>query len=101
MKTSAFTLVPYKLCYYYTSLKHAHLVNEDLLVIHSYHRLNDSIKLTFCPVHPSIHPSIFFSFIWGQVAGAAVRAGTPRLPSPQTLPLAPPGGSQGVPRPAE
>ena len=48
-------------------------------------------------IHPSIHPSIhFLPFIRGWVAGAAAWAGTPRLPSPRTLPPAPPGGSQGV-----
>ncbi|MEQ2300140.1 hypothetical protein AMECASPLE_022284 [Ameca splendens] len=35
------------------------------------------------------------------VAGAADLVETPRLPSPQTPPPAPPGGAQGVPRPAE
>ncbi|MEQ2247814.1 hypothetical protein ILYODFUR_012958 [Ilyodon furcidens] len=36
-----------------------------------------------------------------RVAGAADSAETPRRPSPQTPPPAPPGGAQGVPRPAE
>ncbi|MEQ2228270.1 hypothetical protein ILYODFUR_007324 [Ilyodon furcidens] len=36
-----------------------------------------------------------------QVAGAADSTETPRRPSPQTPPPAPPGGAQGVPRPAE
>ncbi|MED6232501.1 hypothetical protein ATANTOWER_031345 [Ataeniobius toweri] len=36
-----------------------------------------------------------------QVTGAADSVETPRLPSPQTPPSAPPGGAQGVPRPAE
>ncbi|MED6269965.1 hypothetical protein CHARACLAT_005032 [Characodon lateralis] len=35
------------------------------------------------------------------VAGAAYSAETPRHPSPQTPPPAPPGGAQGFPRPAE
>ncbi|XP_029963484.1 zinc finger protein 8-like [Salarias fasciatus] len=48
-------------------------------------------------VHPSIH---FLPLIQGQVAGAAVSAGMPKLACPQTLTLAPLGGSQGVPRPA-
>ncbi|MEQ2234282.1 hypothetical protein ILYODFUR_030281 [Ilyodon furcidens] len=34
-------------------------------------------------------------------AGAADSVETPRLPSPQTPPLAPPGRAQGIPRPAE
>ena len=34
------------------------------------------------------------------VVGAAAWTGTPRLPSPRTLPPRLPGGSQGVPRPA-
>ncbi|MED6295331.1 hypothetical protein CHARACLAT_030655 [Characodon lateralis] len=33
--------------------------------------------------------------------GASDSAETPRRPSPQTPPPAPPGGAQGVPRPAE
>ena len=49
-------------------------------------------------VHPSIN---FLPLIRGQVVGSAAWAGTPRLLSPRTLPLAPPGGSQGIPRPAE
>ena len=49
----------------------------------------------------SVDPSLFFCIIRGRVAGAAAWAGTPRLPSPQTLPPALPGGSQGVPRPAK
>uniref|UniRef100_A0A3B3ZD29 RNA helicase n=1 Tax=Periophthalmus magnuspinnatus TaxID=409849 RepID=A0A3B3ZD29_9GOBI len=40
----------------------------------------------------SIHPSIHF---------LPLIRGTPKLPSPQTHPPAPPVGSQGVPRPAE
>ena len=48
---------------------------------------------------PSIHP--FSSAYPGRVAGAAVWAGTPRLPSPRTLPPAPLGGSQDVPRPSD
>ncbi|MEQ2240634.1 hypothetical protein ILYODFUR_017050, partial [Ilyodon furcidens] len=36
-----------------------------------------------------------------RVAGAADSAETPKRPSPQTPPPAPPGGAQGVPRPAE
>ena len=56
----------------------------------------------FSAIHPSIHPSIhFLPLIWDRVMGAAVWAGTPRLPSPWTLPIAPLGGSQGVARPAE
>ncbi|MEQ2297420.1 hypothetical protein AMECASPLE_034534 [Ameca splendens] len=35
------------------------------------------------------------------VVGAAHSVETPRLPSPQTPPPAPPGGAQGVPRPAK
>ncbi|MED6252717.1 hypothetical protein ATANTOWER_015861 [Ataeniobius toweri] len=38
---------------------------------------------------------------WDRVAGAAHSLETPRLPSPQTPPPAPPGEAQGVPRPAE
>ncbi|MEQ2274184.1 hypothetical protein XENORESO_015637 [Xenotaenia resolanae] len=44
---------------------------------------------------------IVFCFIRDRVAGAADSAETPRRPSPQTPPPAPPGGAQGVPRPAE
>ncbi|MED6262006.1 hypothetical protein ATANTOWER_013228 [Ataeniobius toweri] len=44
---------------------------------------------------------LVFCFIWDQVAGAADSVETPRRPSPQTPPPAPPGGAQGVPRPAE
>ncbi|MEQ2221008.1 hypothetical protein ILYODFUR_011382 [Ilyodon furcidens] len=40
-------------------------------------------------------------FIWIWVAGAADFVETPRLPSPQTPPPAPPRGAQGIPRPAE
>ncbi|KAK5604278.1 hypothetical protein CRENBAI_020155 [Crenichthys baileyi] len=40
-------------------------------------------------------------FIRDRVAGAADSVETPRLPSPQTPPPAPPMGAQGVPRPAE
>uniref|UniRef100_A0A3B3RF47 Uncharacterized protein n=1 Tax=Paramormyrops kingsleyae TaxID=1676925 RepID=A0A3B3RF47_9TELE len=47
---------------------------------------------------PSIH---FLPLIRGRVAGAAVSAGKPRLPSPRPLPPAPLGESRGVPRPAE
>ena len=48
---------------------------------------------------PSRHPSIHYRpLIRGRVAGAAAWAGTPRLPSPQTLPPALPGGSQGDPK---
>ncbi|MEQ2238023.1 hypothetical protein ILYODFUR_029142, partial [Ilyodon furcidens] len=41
---------------------------------------------------------VVFCFIRDRVAGAAHSAETPRHPSPQTPP---PGGTQGVPRPAE
>ena len=52
--------------------------------------------------HPSIHPSIHLLPLYpGPVAGAAAWAGTPRLPSPRTFSPVLPGGSQGVPRPAE
>ncbi|MED6236536.1 hypothetical protein ATANTOWER_010630 [Ataeniobius toweri] len=44
---------------------------------------------------------IVFRFIRERIAGAADSAETPRRPSPQTAPPAPPGGTQGVPRPAE
>ncbi|MEQ2176588.1 hypothetical protein GOODEAATRI_029470, partial [Goodea atripinnis] len=44
---------------------------------------------------------IDFRFILDQIAGAADSAEMPRRPSPQTPPPAPPGGAQGVPRPAE
>ncbi|MEQ2281809.1 hypothetical protein AMECASPLE_034177 [Ameca splendens] len=44
---------------------------------------------------------VVFRFIRDQVAGAADSAETPRRPSPQTPPPAPPGEAQGVPRPAE
>ncbi|MED6294995.1 hypothetical protein CHARACLAT_026805 [Characodon lateralis] len=44
---------------------------------------------------------IVFRFIRDRVAGAADSAETPRHPSPQTPLPAPPGGAQGVPRPAE
>ncbi|MEQ2230624.1 hypothetical protein ILYODFUR_031355, partial [Ilyodon furcidens] len=44
---------------------------------------------------------VVFCFIRDRVAGAADSAETPRRPSPQTPPPAPPGGAQGVPRPAE
>ncbi|KAK5612504.1 hypothetical protein CRENBAI_012807, partial [Crenichthys baileyi] len=44
---------------------------------------------------------VVFRFIWDRVAGAPDSAETPRRPSPQTPPPAPPGGAQGVPRPAE
>ncbi|MED6260946.1 hypothetical protein ATANTOWER_031797, partial [Ataeniobius toweri] len=44
---------------------------------------------------------VVFHFIQDRVAGAADSAETPRRPSPQTPPPAPPGGAQGVPRPAE
>ncbi|MED6233164.1 hypothetical protein ATANTOWER_007757 [Ataeniobius toweri] len=44
---------------------------------------------------------IIFRFIQDRVAGAASSEETPRLPSPQTPPPAPPGRAQGVPRPAE
>ncbi|KAK5622444.1 hypothetical protein CRENBAI_003423 [Crenichthys baileyi] len=37
----------------------------------------------------------------GPGRGAADSAETPRRPSPQTPPPAPPGGAQGVPRPVE
>ncbi|MEQ2232909.1 hypothetical protein ILYODFUR_016342 [Ilyodon furcidens] len=37
----------------------------------------------------------------GSGRGAADSAETPRRPSPQTPPPAPPGGVQGIPRPAE
>ena len=51
--------------------------------------------------HNKIHSSIHFRpLIQGRVTRAAAWAGTPRLPSPRTLPPALPGGSQGVPRPA-
>ncbi|MEQ2293431.1 hypothetical protein AMECASPLE_033300 [Ameca splendens] len=43
----------------------------------------------------------FWEFYKDRVAGAADSAETPRRPSPQTPPPAPPGGAQGVPRPAE
>ncbi|MED6265588.1 hypothetical protein CHARACLAT_026991 [Characodon lateralis] len=36
-----------------------------------------------------------------RVVGSADSAETPRRPSPRTPPPAPPGGVQGVPRPAE
>ncbi|MEQ2232131.1 hypothetical protein ILYODFUR_008087 [Ilyodon furcidens] len=36
-----------------------------------------------------------------RVTGAADSVETPRLPSPQTPPPAPPGGAQGVPRAPE
>ena len=49
-----------------------------------------------CSQGPSIH---YHPLIRGRVAGAAAWAGTPRLPSPRTLPALP-GGSQDVPRPA-
>ncbi|MEQ2293985.1 hypothetical protein AMECASPLE_039197, partial [Ameca splendens] len=39
--------------------------------------------------------------IQDRVAGAADSAEMPRRQSPQTPPPAPPGGAQGVPRPAE
>ncbi|MEQ2163350.1 hypothetical protein GOODEAATRI_029109 [Goodea atripinnis] len=41
---------------------------------------------------------VVFRFIRDRVAGAAE---TSRRPSPQTPPPVPPGGAQGVPRPAE
>ena len=63
--------------------------------------MSSQCKLSCPPIHPSIHPSIFLSVIRGRVVGAAAWAGTPRLPSPRTLPPALPGGPQGVPRPAE
>ena len=63
--------------------------------------MSSQCKLSCPPIHPSIHPSIFLSVIRGRVVGAAAWAGTPRLPSPWTLPPALPGGSQRVPRPAE
>ncbi|MEQ2305618.1 hypothetical protein AMECASPLE_039613 [Ameca splendens] len=44
---------------------------------------------------------VVFRFIRDRVAGAADSAETPRRPSPQTPPPAPPGGAQGVPRPVE
>ena len=61
------------------------------------HRSKQGIGQTIC-LHQSIH---FLPLIQGRVAGETVRVGTPILPSPRTLPLAPLGGSQGVPRPAE
>lgn len=45
-------------------------------------------------IHPSIH---LYPLIWGQVAGAALWAGRPGLPSPQTPPTALTGGSFGDP----
>ncbi|MEQ2278308.1 hypothetical protein XENORESO_015980 [Xenotaenia resolanae] len=44
---------------------------------------------------------VVFRFIRDRVAGAADSAQMPRGPSLQTLPPAPPGGAQGVPRPAK
>ncbi|MED6266591.1 hypothetical protein CHARACLAT_003625 [Characodon lateralis] len=44
---------------------------------------------------------VVFRFILNRVAGAADSVETPRRPSPQTPPPAPPGGAQGVPRPAK
>ena len=50
-------------------------------------------------IHPSIHPSSYAYPGWA--VGAEVWAWTPRLPSPCTFALGLPGGSQGIPRPAE
>ncbi|KAK5616213.1 hypothetical protein CRENBAI_015687 [Crenichthys baileyi] len=44
---------------------------------------------------------VVFRVIQDWVIGAADSVETPRLPSPQTPPPVPPGGDQGVPRPAE
>ncbi|MEQ2225601.1 hypothetical protein ILYODFUR_019241 [Ilyodon furcidens] len=44
---------------------------------------------------------LVFRFIQDRVVGAADSVDTPRRLSPQTPPPAPPGGAQGVPRPAE
>ena len=49
----------------------------------------------------SIHPSILHLLSRGQVAGAAVWAGKARLPSPQPLHPALPGGSQAVSMPTK
>ncbi|TWW73563.1 hypothetical protein D4764_15G0009570 [Takifugu flavidus] len=54
-------------------------------------------------LHPSIHPSIHPSSppTAYRVMGAAAEEEKPRLPSPQLLLPAHPGGSPGVPRPVE
>ena len=51
-------------------------------------------------MHASIHPSIFFHFIWGRVAEVAASAGKSRLPFSQLL-LPSLGRFWGVPRPAK
>ena len=64
--------------------------------------LHKFVILTYCKrTFLSIHPSIFVPLIRGRVAEAVGPAGLSRPPSPQQRSPAPPGGSQGVPRPEE
>ncbi|MEQ2308988.1 hypothetical protein AMECASPLE_034007 [Ameca splendens] len=53
------------------------------------------------PLDHCILVLVVFRFIQNQDSGAADSVKTPRLPSPQTPPSAPPRGTQCIPRPAD
>ncbi|MED6248464.1 hypothetical protein ATANTOWER_000718, partial [Ataeniobius toweri] len=73
-------------------------MKQGLTQIHMYIKGNIQIPVVF---KLKVFVLVVFHFIRDRVAGAADSAEMPRRPSPQTPLPAPPGGAQGVPRPAE